>query len=800
MLRGITGNRPLRGTSRLVIWSLLLSILTIVSPIASAPKANAAASLTSTSMSLTPISWNIIGLDSNSVTSGPNIFPVGVKLCNVSGASITPTFTFAWTTGGASAGGATAINYLGSATLNRGSLAASACTYAFWSVQVTRARASYDQTRKYSITASITGESVNTDPDIALKVEKLVSQNRNTISSVSFSNDIPSVGNTATVKMTGQTSTDYNQMTAWPVMDFSKVQVNSISFNYDKDSSADLAPPLDRFYANGCNWNFLTNACIGTGGAGGNLSIQMQVVRIAAGSLSASGVIYDFSGSSYHYNQDYGTAGVLTQANITAVGAGSNIAVNDSYTTPYETAITGDVSANDTTVGTYSFTKLTDPSAAAGSVTAFNTSTGAFTFTPTAGYSGTASFTYKLCDNASPPVCVNATVTITISPNPTTLTLEAVNDSYTGEIDTDIVGDVSGNDTTFGTYSFNRTSTPSHGSVTSFNTSSGAFTYTPNSGYSGSDSFTYDLCNAVAPCTGATSTKSATVTITINPADPAPTPTVVRIPQPPYINKITKSFYCSPTFDITIQGRNLYGATASIGGTALETKRSTYESLTVVIPESIKGKKTIVVTNYDGSDSYEFNVDRIPPKFTEEVMAQAFVDEEFLYLFNARGATSYKLDGELPPGLTYNLVDGTLSGTPTEDGLYTFVLTATGSCGSTEQEVNMYVDLKIPNAISHRIKFKKNTKAIPPEVQKELKKFITKVKKMSPKKIQPQIFISGGGADPENPNDMTPLADDRYNEICDLLLTQDLIGQLMAGIFIGPDDEIEIIVYWPVPN
>src|SRR5689334_18691046 len=34
------------------------------------------------SLSITPITWNIIGLDSNNVNVGPNHFPVGARVCN----------------------------------------------------------------------------------------------------------------------------------------------------------------------------------------------------------------------------------------------------------------------------------------------------------------------------------------------------------------------------------------------------------------------------------------------------------------------------------------------------------------------------------------------------------------------------------------------------------------------------------------------------------------------------------------------------------------------------------------------
>ena len=57
---------------------------------------------------------------------------------------------------------------------------------------------------------------------------------------------------------------------------------------------------------------------------------------------------------------------------------------------------------------------------------------------------------------------------------------------------------------------------PANGTLTSFNPSTGAFTYTPNANYNGSDSFTYQLCDADGDC------DTALVTIIITPVDTVP--------------------------------------------------------------------------------------------------------------------------------------------------------------------------------------------------------------------------------------------------------------------------------------
>ena len=44
-----------------------------------------------------PTTWNVIGLDSNNVNTGPAAYPVGVRVCNTGGAPVTNvTGNFVW--------------------------------------------------------------------------------------------------------------------------------------------------------------------------------------------------------------------------------------------------------------------------------------------------------------------------------------------------------------------------------------------------------------------------------------------------------------------------------------------------------------------------------------------------------------------------------------------------------------------------------------------------------------------------------------------------------------------------------
>src|SRR5690349_15460531 len=50
---------------------------------------NFSPALAAAALTITPITWNVIGLDSNKVTVGPNTYPVGARVCNTGDATAT---------------------------------------------------------------------------------------------------------------------------------------------------------------------------------------------------------------------------------------------------------------------------------------------------------------------------------------------------------------------------------------------------------------------------------------------------------------------------------------------------------------------------------------------------------------------------------------------------------------------------------------------------------------------------------------------------------------------------------------
>ena len=88
---------------------------------------------------------------------------------------------------------------------------------------------------------------------------------------------------------------------------------------YSEESSSNLAPPYNKLYGDGCTWENDPNSpnyrsCLSTGKAGGDITVtyKVKIISVPASPLvnpePLSTLIYDFSGSSYHYNADYGVS------------------------------------------------------------------------------------------------------------------------------------------------------------------------------------------------------------------------------------------------------------------------------------------------------------------------------------------------------------------------------------------------------------------------------------------------------------------------------------------------------------
>jgi hypothetical protein len=364
--------------------------------------ARAAASLT-----VTPITWNVVGLDSNKVTVGPNQFPVGVRACNTgSSAATNVTATFVWDSANAS------ISIAESPTDAVGTLAAGACADVYWTAVVARTSAAYDTTRGYHVTvAADSVANVSTPTPRELYVEHLVSQNRNSIVSITGPSTVRQ-GSRVTYVVNAKTATNgYEQLVAAALFPTSIFRVVSTASTY----TAPTGGTNDKLYADACGWDPVPtsstyNSCIGPAGisggkAGGTIATTYTLDVIGSGSASVNTVIYDFSGSSFHYNSDYDTA----VTSLTATPDTPPVATNDSASTAAGTPVTIPVLANDTDADGDTLTITGSTTPAHGTVTCTTTCS----YTPASGYTGTDTFTYTISDGYGGTATATVTVTIT---------------------------------------------------------------------------------------------------------------------------------------------------------------------------------------------------------------------------------------------------------------------------------------------------------------------------------------------------------------------------------------------------
>jgi hypothetical protein len=383
----------------------LCGLVMLVSVLAALAAASAQAAAT---LTVTRITWNVVGLDSNKVSTGPNQFPVGMRVCNTgSSAASNTTATFTWDSTNQY------ISLLEAPTSSVGTLAAGACADVYWTAVITRNAAAYNTARQYHVTVSADSTaSVSTPTPRELFVEHLVSQNRNSVTNITGPTTVR-VGTRITEVLNASTATNgYEQLTAASLWPTSMFRVVSTSTTYTAPSGG----TNDKLYADACGWDPVPtsgtyNSCIGPAGisggkAGGTIQTTYVLDVIGPGSATINTEIYDFSGSSFHYNSDYSTS----IFSITATNDPAPTATDDTASTSPSTPVTINVLANDSDSDgdTLAITGSTTPSHGTVSCTATQCQ-----YTPANGFTGTDTFQYTISDGHGG--VATATVTVTVS-------------------------------------------------------------------------------------------------------------------------------------------------------------------------------------------------------------------------------------------------------------------------------------------------------------------------------------------------------------------------------------------------
>lgn len=290
----------------------LLAVVSLV-PIGS-PASALTLNPTTDTTGITRLGWSVVGLDSNNVAVGPDEFPVGARFCAPANATGV-TANWSWLPGGTTADN-TYIRLADTSTayetITVGALPSGNCYDAYWNVKLTRDVATRGLSRAYQITFRDGGGVLlgSTDDRRRIYVEKLVSQGRNTVGTVSLDGGGTTLapGGTYDFTVTGATSASYGQLTFASIFPAPTFTLLKADYSYTNPVGT-----VDQTHADACVWVSSYDVqgqpgdCTTSGSAGGNIQahFKVKVAANASGSVAINTLIYDYSGSSFHYNSDF---------------------------------------------------------------------------------------------------------------------------------------------------------------------------------------------------------------------------------------------------------------------------------------------------------------------------------------------------------------------------------------------------------------------------------------------------------------------------------------------------------------
>ncbi|MEJ2530407.1 MAG: IPTL-CTERM sorting domain-containing protein [Halioglobus sp.] len=262
------------------------------------------------------LTWDVIGLDSNDLADGPDTFVVGQRVCNTGNLDATNVEAeLVWLTANTNI----AIVPGTPATISIGTLTPAQCYDAYFNIRLSRSAATRNTARQYRVSFSADGiAAVDSPVDAAsyneIYVEDLISQNRNSIDSIVGPNTVYQ-GMTYTFTLNASTATQgYEQLQSFINFPNNIFRIVEVAATYSKDNAGTAN---DTIYSDACGWvhdpedpdyfiNGTNDACSGTGKEGGDIRLDYTIEIIGTGSATVTALITDFSGSSFHYNADFG--------------------------------------------------------------------------------------------------------------------------------------------------------------------------------------------------------------------------------------------------------------------------------------------------------------------------------------------------------------------------------------------------------------------------------------------------------------------------------------------------------------
>lgn len=348
----------------------------------------------------------------------------------------------------------------------------------------------------------------------------------------------------------------------------------------------------------------------------------------------------------------------------------------DSTSNPITLNITGGA-ATSVAIGT---------AASHGTATASGTS---ITYTPTTGYAGPDSFTYTATNGAG--ISSPATVTITVSPPTLTYAPAAPPYAIAGVAYNQSIAGASGGAAPY-TYAVTSGSLPagltlaSTGTLSGTATAVGTFNFTATATDSSTGTGPFSIGSGVTLVVDAPTILIAPATLpngTFNTA---------------YSQTVTASGGTAPYSYAVTAGTLPNGLSLSSAGvlSGTPTQAGDYP-ITITASDSTTGP----AAPYGGSQSYTLHIDGPVITVAPGTVPNATVGTAYSQTLSASGGTApytFSATGSLPPGLTLG-AGGTLSGTPTTAGDFSFTATATDADSFTgSQAYTVHVTAIAPAA------------------------------------------------------------------------------------------------------
>jgi LPXTG-site transpeptidase (sortase) family protein len=398
-------------------------------------------------LTITPITWNVIGLDALDVNVGPNIYPVGARVCNTgdtAATNVVSTFVWASFTN-------TDINVTLPTILTVPTLASTDCTDFYYNVVITRTAAARNSSRPYYINATASGlGEVRTPTNRELFVKPLNPTQTINVGAITGPTTVE-VGQTYTYTVQ-DSSPNLEQLENFIDFPNNIFRIRSVASTY----TAPVIATNDKLYADACGWiNDITDpdylSCNDTGQVGGTVVTTYTVDVVSTGVITLTNTLYGYNQLAPAF--DYQTSTSATQLVVTASNANTP--------TPSPTT-TSTVTGTPPTVTTTRTVTGTPPT-----VTTTRTVTGTpptVTTTPTRTVTGTPPTpTVTGTVKPSPGISISITPSQAKLNGTFTLTIQAANNGTAPAVNTNIYT------TSFATY-FSVTPSTTRGTA-SFSTS-----------------------------------------------------------------------------------------------------------------------------------------------------------------------------------------------------------------------------------------------------------------------------------------------------------------------------------------